>query len=152
MSLNQLTIQSLILADDDEDDRYVFKDVINEVAPSVNVEAVANGLRLMELLQHFAPDLLFLDLEMPYKNGLECLLEIREQEALNNLPTIVFSSTTRPANIQTAYEMGAHLFLIKDSSFKEYAAALRSIFQMNWKEPDTIKEQYCVNGRYVAFN
>ena len=61
MSLNQQTIQSLILADDDEDDRYVFKDVINEVAPSIKVEAVANGLRLMELLQHFAPDLLFLE-------------------------------------------------------------------------------------------
>jgi CheY-like chemotaxis protein len=152
MFQNQHPIQSIILADDDDDDREVFRDVIGEINPAIKVEIVANGLQLMELLQHFAPDLLFLDLEMPYKNGLECLVEIRSSPALQYLPTVVFSSTTRPANIQTAYEMGAHLFLIKEVSFHEYTSGLRSILQLNWNDPAAIKEQYCVNNRYVAFS
>ena len=152
MARKQPAIRSIILADDDEDDRFVFKDVIREVDSTVRVEIVSNGLQLMNLLQHFAPDLLFLDLEMPYKNGLECLVEIGSNPALQQLPVIVFSSTTRPANIQTAYEMGAHLFLIKETSFTEYTAAIKTILQLNWKEPNVIREQYCVNNRYVAFS
>lgn len=145
-------IQSIVLADDDEDDRFVFQDVIDEISAGITVENVSNGLELMNLLKHFAPDLLFLDLEMPYKNGLECLVKIRNSPPLQKLPVIVFSSTTRPANIQTAYEMGAHLFLIKENSFNEYAAAIQSILQLNWKEPGLIREQYCINNRYVAFS
>jgi CheY-like chemotaxis protein len=152
MAQKRLGIQSIILADDDEDDRFVFRDVIYQVASNVTVEIVSNGLQLMDLLKHFAPDLLFLDLEMPYKNGLECLVEIRNNPRLQELPVIVFSSTTRPANIQTAYEMGAHLFLIKESSFSEYTAAIESILALNWKEPGIIREQFCVNNQYVAFS
>jgi len=51
---------------------------------------VSNGVRLMQHLQHFAPDLLFLDLEMPFKNGLECLVEIRANTVLENLPVLFF--------------------------------------------------------------
>jgi CheY-like chemotaxis protein len=152
MTGNKLAIQSIILADDDEDDRFVFKDVVHEVNEKVKVEIVTDGLQLMNLLKHFEPDLLFLDLDMPYKNGLECLVEIRANPLLQQLPVIVFSSTTRPANIQTAYEMGAHLFLIKETTFTEYTAAIKAILKLNWKEPNIIREQYCVNSRYVAFS
>ncbi|HEX8313406.1 MAG TPA: response regulator [Flavisolibacter sp.] len=153
MKANPLfTIQSIILADDDADDRYVFQELIEEIHPKMQLEIVSNGLQLMKLLEHFAPDLLFLDLEMPYKNGLECLIDIRGNERLKELPVVVFSSTTRPANIQTAYEMGAHLFLIKDASFQQYSQSIQAILQLNWKEPVKIKEQYCINDRYVVFS
>jgi DNA-binding NarL/FixJ family response regulator len=64
---------------------------------------------------------------------------------------VVFSSTTRPANIQTAYDMGANLFLIKSSSVNEYTKALNTILQLDWSKPDKVKEQYCINGRYAVF-
>jgi len=144
-------IRNVIFADDDEDDRSVFQYVINEIDPDIRIEFVSNGIQLVDLLQHFMPDMIFLDLEMPYKNGLECLVEIREHPRLNTLPVIVFSSTTRPANIQTAYEMGAHLFLIKASTVQEYKQALQTILELNWNQPEKVREQYCVNGRYTAF-
>jgi CheY-like chemotaxis protein len=87
-------------------------DVLHDVHSKLRVEFVSNAVRLMELLKHYVPDLLFLDLEMPFKNGLECLLEIRGSASLQHLPVVVFSSTTRQSNIQTAYELGAHLFLV----------------------------------------
>jgi CheY-like chemotaxis protein len=148
----KIGIRSIVLADDDSDDIEIFKDSLNEVQSDIQLESVSNGKQLMELISHFLPDLLFIDLDMPVKNGLECLVEIRSNPKMEELPVIVFSSTTRPANIQTAYEMGAHLFLIKSSSYEEYKSALKAILTMDWSSPSIIREQYCVNGRYTAFS
>ena len=144
-------IRNIIFADDDEDDRNVFQYVINELDGDIRIEFVSNGLQLVDLLKHYMPDMIFLDLEMPYKNGLQCLVEMREHPQLKALPVIVFSSTTRPANIQTAYEMGAHLFLMKASTVQEYKKALQTILHLNWAQPEAVREQYCINGRYTAF-
>jgi CheY-like chemotaxis protein len=148
----KIGIRSIVLADDDSDDIDIFKDSLNEVHSDIRLESVSNGKQLMELISHFLPDLLFIDLDMPVKNGLECLVEIRSNPKMESLPVIVFSSTTRPANIQTAYEMGAHLFLIKSSSYEDYKSALKAILTMDWTNPSMIKEQYCLNGRYAAFS
>ena len=145
-------INHIIFAEDDEDDRLFFEDVIRNYNPSIRIDFVSNGVQLMEILPSFLPDLLFLDLEMPYKNGLECLLEIRNNERLSQLPVIVFSSTTRQANIQTAYEVGAHLFLIKSPTYSEYAGSIKAALNLDWTKADHIKEQYCVNGRFTSFS
>ncbi|MER3472283.1 MAG: response regulator [Chitinophagaceae bacterium] len=150
MQTDQLSIRSIILADDDDDLEF-FSAAVKSLVPLPNIEYVSNGIRLMQLLEHVYPDLLFLDLEMPFKNGLEYLVEIRASEKLKELPVVVFSSTTRPANIQTAYDMGAHLFLLKSSNFDEYTNSIQAIVKLNWSDPQKIKEQYCVNGRYTVF-
>ncbi len=152
MTGNKLLVQNIILAEDDEDDKYIFADALKEIDDRIKVEYVTDGNKLMNLLQHFLPDILFLDLDMPHKNGLECLVEIRNNPRLSHLPVVVFSSTTRPANIQTAYEMGAHLFLIKSSNFKDYKEALKTIMRLHWEQPHVIRDQYCLNGRYTAFS
>jgi CheY-like chemotaxis protein len=145
------TIQSVVLADDDADDGFLFNSVFEELHPAPRLTVVRDGNELLSLLGHFVPDLLFLDLEMPYKNGLECLRAIRESEVLKKLPVVVFSSTTRPANIQTAYDMGADLFFIKPSVFSDLTKAVSAILSFDWSNPEQIREQYCVNGRYTAF-
>lgn len=152
MASDKIFIKNIILAEDDEDDRIIFQHVLEDVNIHIKLHFVSNGLELMHLLKHFVPDLLFLDLEMPYKNGLECLVEIRNSPYLENLPVIVFSSSSRPSNIQTAYEMGAHLFLIKASTVLEYNEAIKAILRLPWLDPAAVKEQYCVNGRFAAFS
>lgn len=152
MNEQTYSIHSLLLADDDSDDCEVFCSVVATIAPSIKIACVSDGRQLMTLLQSFSPDILFLDLEMPYKNGLECLVEIRQNELLKDLPVVAFSSTNRPANIQTAYEMGAHLFLLKSPSYSEFTASLKTVLlHLDWQKPNHIKEQYCINGRYTAF-
>ena len=146
------TITNIILAEDDIDDQNIFQIALQEIDASVDTQFVSNGRELLQLLQKTTPDLLFLDLEMPYKNGLECLLEIKGDPQLEKIPVIVFSSTTRPSNIQTAYEMGAHLFFIKPPVYSDYLSSIKAIFKLNWDEPDLVREQYCINGRYTAFN
>lgn len=150
--MTKQTINNIIFCEDDEDDRYLFKEITKEFNSSIKVEFISDGFRLLQLLKHFVPDLLFLNLEMPFKNGLECLVAIRANPSLESLPVVIFSSTTRQANIQTAYEMGANLFLIKSPTYSEYSSSLRAVLNLNWSNPNAIKDQYCVNGRYAAFS
>jgi len=130
----------------------VFWDAIKRHSPTAQVQTVSDGVQLLTLLEQFCPDLLFLDLDMPRKNGLECLVAIRNNPLICHLPIVVFSSTTKPVNIQTAYEMGAHLFLIKAYTFAEFSTSLNAILELDWSKPDVIKEQYRINDRYTAFS
>lgn len=141
----------IVLAEDDVDDQNIFQLALSEVNPGIGLAFASNGNQLLENIRSQKPDLIFLDLEMPYKNGLECLIEIRDNPALSNIPVIVFSSTTKQSNIQTAYEMGAHLFFIKPPVYSDYLSSIRAILNLDWKQPDSIREQFCVEGRYVAF-
>jgi PleD family two-component response regulator len=141
-------IKTIMLADDDIDDVEVFRNAIDK---KVKLEVVSDGKELMSLLNHISPDLLFLDLEMPRKNGLQCLVEIRKDDRLKDIPVVVFSSTTRPVNIQTAYDMGGHLYLIKSHSYNELVMAIKAIIALDWSDPNKIKEQYCINNRFAAF-
>jgi CheY-like chemotaxis protein len=148
---DQQAIQSIVLADDDRDDHEFFRTALQEIDPSRKLHIVTDGAQLLDLLQHYVPDLIFLDLDMPCKNGLECLREIRNNSNLYNLPVVVFSSTTRPANITTAYEMGGNLFFIKPSNFNDLTAAVRTILAMDWSDPDAIKEKYLIENSYTPF-
>lgn len=150
-SLTSNAINSIVLADDDEDDHILFRDVIQQVSATLHLTTVNDGLELTDLLKHYLPDLMFLDLDMPNKTGLECLVEIRSNPQLKGLPVIVFSSTSRPANIATAYEMGADLFLIKPSTYIELVDAIKVILSLDWSNPALVKEQYLINDQYTAY-
>lgn len=149
--IRQQAIHTIFIADDDSDDRLILGQALREIDPDFKVESTENGNELMSLLSHLKPDFLFLDLEMPYKNGLECLREIRSNARLADLPVVVFSSTSRPVNIDVAYEMGADLFFIKPSIFKTLVASVKAILALDWKRRSTIKESYILNGKYTAF-
>jgi CheY-like chemotaxis protein len=145
-------ISNIVLAEDDIDDQNIFQIALEEIDSAIRTQFVSNGKELLTLLQTAQPDLLFLDLDMPYKNGLECLVEMKKDLQLKKIPVVVFSSTTKPSNIQTAYEMGAHLFFIKPPIYSDYLSSIKAIFKLDWSDPDAVRNQYCVNGRYTAFN
>ena len=145
------TIHSIILADDDSDDHHFFQEALKEAAPHIALTLVKDGQELLDLLQHFLPDLVFLDLDMPVKNGLTCLQEIRKNDRIRSIGVVMFSSTSRPANIETAYEMGADLFYIKPSNYQELLTSLQKIITLDWSKPELIKAQYCPDGQYHVF-
>jgi len=148
---NEMRIHSIIVADDDSDDRLFLEDALHEVAPTKSVTSVKDGQELLSLFGHFVPDFLFLDLEMPRKNGLECLKEIRSNPATKDLPIVVFSSTNRNYNIDVAYDMGAHLFFSKPNSYDELKLAMQTILSLDWSNPEVIKQHHFVDGSYLPF-
>jgi DNA-binding response OmpR family regulator len=125
------------LADDDVDDRILFKDAIEQIKQNVSLKLVANGKELMEYLSDESnplPDFIFLDLCMPDKNGFQCLEEIRSNDRFKNLCVIIYSFSSQLEDIQMSLNKGANLYFSKSSTFQELVNRLRRVFNMNWDE------------------
>ena len=113
---------NVLLADDDIDDYTFFKTALNELPVSTNLRAVKDGQQLMELLcdeTYDVPNVLFLDINMPRKNGFECLSEIKGNERLKNLPVIMFSTSNSRDNMSSAFRNGAHVYIRKPANFEQ---------------------------------
>jgi CheY-like chemotaxis protein len=119
MSLNLYEIR-ILLADDDTDDCLFFEQAIVELTAVTSFTAVHDGEQLMHFLTNKTyelPHILFLDLNMPRKNGFECLNEIKQNEKLKNLPVVIFSTSFEQEVVNLLYENGAHYFIRKPSEF-----------------------------------
>ncbi|SJZ40048.1 response regulator [Sediminibacterium ginsengisoli] len=130
-------IHSILLADDDEDDRLIFLEALQDVAGGLQLTTVSGGEQLMELLQQeppFRPDLLFLDLNMPCKNGYECLQEIKNSDDLKKIPVIIFSTSLQPKSIEHVYQHGAALYIVKPVSFSDLRHMLEKVLAMDWQQ------------------
>lgn len=120
----------IILADDDEDDCVLFADALNEFPLSIRFTIVHNGEQLMEELgktKEQLPDLLFLDLNMPRKNGFECLAEIKQDEKLKHLPVIILSTSLENDVINLLYKKGAQYYLRKPNEFSKLRKAIHQV-------------------------
>ena len=103
----------VLLADDDEDDRQFFTDAINVVAPRLKLSTVQDGEELIKRLKKNTtelPDVIFLDLNMPYKNGIECLKEIRSLDFLRKIPILIYSTSTNTDQVENTYLNGCLLY------------------------------------------
>lgn len=125
----------ILLADDDRDDRFLFKEALSELPIETNLETVHDGEQLMNYLNEHAdnlPDVLFLDLNMPRKNGFECLSEIKFTDKIKELPVIMFSTSfPRDAHyeqdmIKMLYKIGASDYIRKPANFGELKEVIHS--------------------------
>ncbi len=122
----------LLLADDDKDDRFFFKKALEELPVATQLTTVENGEKLIHFLtenNQSLPDALFLDLNMPRKNGLECLLEIKNNEKLKHLPVIVLSTSLNREVVDLLYKTGAYYYARK-TDMMELSKVLRYILQL----------------------
>ena len=112
---------SIILAEDDPDDRLLFTEAIEELPVSVQLKMFTNGDELMTWLTRKTnklPDALFLDLNMPRKNGFATLSEIKKNTSLEDLPVFIFSTATKNEMIKQVYKDAAHYYIRKPVHLK----------------------------------
>lgn len=127
--LPQLTI---LLADDDRDDRYFFLKALEELEIDVRHHTVENGEELIAyLLKNSAnlPDILFLDLNMPRKSGAECLEEIKQHPKLNSLPVVIYSTSLYEDIADHLYRNGAHYY-IRKTEFGDLKPVLKKVLTL----------------------
>ncbi len=120
MKKNQLNI---LLADDDKDDRFFFSMALEGFSIPTLLDTVVDGEKLMTYLSENLlrlPDVIFLDLNMPRKNGFECLLEIKLNPKLNQLPVIIFSTSYEQEVVNLLYKNGAKYFIRKPSEYLQF--------------------------------
>jgi DNA-binding NarL/FixJ family response regulator len=144
-------VQSVVLAEDNLEHCFFFKKALKEVSPETNFTEIHDGDSLMELLDRYLPDLLFLDLGMPCKNGIDCIKEIRQQRIYDSMPVVVFSMNSFDHSIQTAYGLGANLYIVKPADFSLLKRTLQSVLSMNWNDPQAITEKYFQKNKYIPF-
>ncbi len=123
----------VLLAEDDDDDFLIFSLAIKELPIKIMLARAENGDILMKVLDEGIPDILFLDLLMPCRDGHTCIKEIRANAKFDTLPVIVYSSLRDMHNIQFCYREGSNLFVIKPSSIAELKDVLQRIFAIDWK-------------------
>lgn len=132
---------NILLADDDFDDRSFFANALKELPLTTTLTSVIDGEQLMAYLdknKEHLPQVLFLDLSMPRKNGFECLVEIKEMEAFKHIPVVMFS-TSFPTDInyeesmiKTLLNLGAHSYIRKLGDFELLKHAIhQSIIKIN---------------------
>jgi CheY-like chemotaxis protein len=110
----------ILLADDDEADRLIFKEAFSELKIKTNVTTVNNGIQLMEWLHtnHTRlPDFIFLDLNMPRKNGLECLKEIKSNKNLKDIFIAIYSTSDNEKDMEETFINGANIYITKPNDF-----------------------------------
>jgi CheY-like chemotaxis protein len=123
---------NIVMADDDEDDREMFKDALISVNENVRFTVVNNGVKLMELLQKIQsnlPDIIFLDLNMPIKSGMECIHEIKNNKTFAVVPLVIYSTSNFIDHIEATYEKGADLYIQKPNTFSGIQKVIRKIFE-----------------------
>jgi CheY-like chemotaxis protein len=122
----------ILLADDDHDDRSLFNRELTALPFNTQLAAVEDGEKLMKyLVDNFEklPDILFLDNNMPRKNGAECLREIKAHSQLKVLPVVMFSTHVDEDLADTFFTTGAH-FYIRKTGQKELRKLLHHVLTL----------------------
>lgn len=113
---------NIYLADDDEADCLLFKEALDDLPITVTLTIVHDGQQLLELLAqegNILPDVLFLDLNMPRKNGFATLGVIKRDDKLLDLPVIVFSTANDQEKVKMVFRDAAHYYIRKPAKFSE---------------------------------
>ena len=142
---------NVLLADDDKADCLLFKEALEELPLSTSLTTVNNGEQLMEAITQKGsklPDVLFLDLNMPRKNGFASLGLIKRSTELQNLPVIIFSTASDFETVKKVYRDAAHYYISKPADFSQLKKviyeALTLISQKNLPLPG--EEKFMITG------
>ena len=118
----------LVLADDDDDDCLFFKDALTRLPVATRLTRVEDGEHLMQLLTSSSaplPFAIFLDLNMPRKNGHECLAELKKHQRLQQVPVVVLSTSSEPGVIDQLFRAGAAHYIAKPSDFFQLTSVIQ---------------------------
>ncbi len=125
----------VVLADDDQDDQELFQQALAKTAIPTELTTFDNGRDLMKNLKdpdESNPDIIFMDINMPVKNGKEALAEIKADDDLKDIPTVILSTSHNEKDVEETFQGGANLYVPKPNSFNNFVVLLRKIFSLNW--------------------
>jgi CheY-like chemotaxis protein len=126
--------KKIYLSDDDADDRSLFKTAFEQVCPEHSLtmfednDVLVNNIKLNSGM----PDIIFIDLNMPQLNGLECLRILKELPQLKEVPVVIYSTIQIPFFIEEVYELGAAFFIKKPYEFYQLTHLIKYVADMEW--------------------
>ncbi|MES2645821.1 MAG: response regulator [Bacteroidota bacterium] len=124
-------LKTILLVDDDIDDRSVFSEIINEINPTLRCITAFDGIDALNILNEngCSPDLIFLDINMPRLSGKQCLYRIKHTPGISSIPVVMFSTTKREKDMVESIEMGAVAFMSKPYHWQDLKAAITDVLE-----------------------
>jgi CheY-like chemotaxis protein len=122
--------QMVFYLDDDPDDRSFFQEALSEIGAQSMLFESADVM--LENLRDAQPNIIFMDLNMPKKNGFETLEEIRREEAFAQIPIVVLSTSASMTGVDRCFRLGATLYLTKPNCMAVLRESLAGIMEINW--------------------
>lgn len=120
----------IVIADDDLDDRAIFVDVAQEVDKNIRVTAVEDCESLLRFLErNEAPNVIFLDLNMPRMSGQGCLKLLKEHAEWQKIPVVIYSTASKSDIMDDCYSKGAALYVIKPNDCDTLRALIVSVLK-----------------------
>jgi CheY-like chemotaxis protein len=133
MTNNEASNLHVLLADDDMDDSFIFNAAVEQSNYPIRLTITEDGQKLLAYLENEGePDIIFLDINMPFHNGIECLATIRANKRFDKVPVVMYSTTNNKLNIEACYNSGANLYVVKPSSFEEVDKMVKKICSKEW--------------------
>ncbi|MEI6950618.1 response regulator [Paraflavisolibacter sp. H34] len=129
--------RTILLVDDDADDRKYFLEALAEIDPTIRCRTARDGQQALELLQHPSeslPHYIFLDLRMPRVNGRQCLLQIKADERIKDIPVIIYTTSTEVEEAEDLQQLGAVHFISKPSDPDEIYYVLSLVLEERWND------------------
>jgi CheY-like chemotaxis protein len=123
------TKMTILYADDDVDDCELVVEALEKIDPGINCVMANDGLQALQMLneEQNLPDYIFLDVNMPVMNGKNCLIELKKDDRLKEIPVVIYSTTQDREEIQELYAIGACEFLKKPNSFNDLCLSLKEV-------------------------
>lgn len=135
--INQERPITILMADDDPDDRLMTREALEEARLANDLHFVMDGEELMDYLYHRGkyadpalaprPGLILLDLNMPRKDGREALEEIKADSELRRIPVIVLTTSKSEEDILRSYNVGANSYITKPVTFEALLQVIKII-------------------------
>lgn len=128
-----------MLVDDDTDDQLFFVDAINELSPDIDCIIANNGLEAINQLEKIQqpPSLIFIDLNMPFMNGFECIAELKKMNQFKEIPIIIFTTSNHTIDMERSTAMGAKVYFTKPSDFIVLRNKLHEILETDFTATTT---------------
>ena len=118
----------IILADDDMDDIDMFQTAVQDCCLKLQISVAKNGRKVIDLLETGVdPDIIVLDLNMPIMNGYDCLREIRKNQKYNNLPIMIFSTSSLVEDIDYCFANGANFYVVKPENYDALTKLVKAL-------------------------
>ena len=138
-----MTLEKLnfILADDDQDDWEIFQEGLAGTMPSHTLHWVKHGENVFEEVKGLIPDILFLDLNLPGYDGIECLKLIKEEPGIEKVPVIIYTTSSAPSDVKECYDLGAVRYLLKPVSYSGIFKGLELILNL-YKKNQLVRPEF----------
>lgn len=131
-----MTDFTIFYTDDDEDDLSIFADAVESLPKKIKLQTYTGGEKLLNAIYNPppTPHVVFLDLNMPGKNGFDVLTELKSSDEKSNIPVIIFSTSNEPSIIEKCRVLGANLFITKPVLMKDIVKSINHALEIDWKQ------------------